>query len=72
VRPCLVARERRSEMPELHPTQCACRDCRSRRLIRGDDVAAERNERAARLQATRKPLARAWKARDEVQAVVKP
>ena len=59
-------------MLELHPTQCACQDCRSRRLIRGDDMAAERDERAARLQGTQKPLARAWNARDEVQAVVKP
>jgi hypothetical protein len=30
-------------MPELHSTQCACRDCQSRRLIRDDDRAAERN-----------------------------
>lgn len=29
-------------MPELHPTQCACQDCRSRRLIRNDDLASER------------------------------
>jgi hypothetical protein len=29
-------------MPELHSTQCACQDCRSRRLIRDDDGAAER------------------------------
>ena len=29
-------------MPELHPTQCACQDCRSRRLIRDDDVTANR------------------------------
>jgi hypothetical protein len=29
-------------MPDLHPTQCACQDCRSRRLIRDDDVTANR------------------------------
>ena len=29
-------------MPELHSTQCARRDCRSRRLIRDDDLSAER------------------------------
>jgi hypothetical protein len=29
-------------MPELHSTQCACQDCRSRRLIREDEPAAER------------------------------
>ena len=29
-------------MPELHSTECACQDCRSRRLIRADDVGAER------------------------------
>jgi hypothetical protein len=29
-------------MPDLHPTQCPCQDCRSRRLIRDDDVAASR------------------------------
>jgi hypothetical protein len=29
-------------MPELHSTQCACQDCRSRRLIREDDAGAER------------------------------
>ncbi len=23
-------------MPELHSTECACQDCRSRRLIRDD------------------------------------
>jgi hypothetical protein len=28
-------------MPELHSTQCACQDCRSRRLIRDDALAAE-------------------------------
>ena len=30
-------------MPELHSTECACQDCRNRRLIREDDVAAERS-----------------------------
>ena len=34
--------QRRSAMPGLHPTHCACQDCRSRRLIRDDDGAAER------------------------------
>jgi hypothetical protein len=29
-------------MPELHSTQCPCQDCRSRRLIRDDELAAER------------------------------
>jgi hypothetical protein len=58
-------------MPELHPTQCACRDCRSRRLIRDDDVAAERAERAARLQPTQKALARARNGQDEAQPVAK-
>jgi hypothetical protein len=29
-------------MPELHSTQCACQDCRSRRLIRDDEMAADR------------------------------
>jgi hypothetical protein len=29
-------------MYELHPTHCACQDCRNRRLIRGADQAAER------------------------------
>jgi hypothetical protein len=58
-------------MSELHPTQCACRDCRSRRLIRGDDVAAQRGKRAVRLQATQKALARTWNARDEAQAIPK-
>ena len=29
-------------MLELHPTECACQDCRSRRLIRDDDQATER------------------------------
>jgi hypothetical protein len=28
-------------MVELHPTQCACEDCRNRRLIRSAEVAAE-------------------------------
>jgi hypothetical protein len=32
-------------MPELHSTECACQDCRSRRLIRDDDLAAERYSR---------------------------
>jgi hypothetical protein len=30
-------------MSELHPTECACQDCRSRRLIRDDDRAADRH-----------------------------
>jgi hypothetical protein len=30
-------------MLELHPTECACQDCRSRGLIRGDDQATERH-----------------------------
>jgi len=29
-------------MFELHPIECACRGCRSRRLICGDDQATER------------------------------
>jgi hypothetical protein len=29
-------------MTELHPTQCTCQDCRSRRLIRDADLTAER------------------------------
>ena len=28
-------------MIELHPTHCACEDCRSRRLIRNADSVAE-------------------------------
>jgi hypothetical protein len=35
-------RERAVGMPELHPNQCTCQDCRSRRLIRDDDPVAER------------------------------
>jgi hypothetical protein len=58
-------------MPELHPTQCPCRDCRSRRLIRGDDVAAESAERAARLQPAQKALDRAWNRQREGQPVAK-
>jgi hypothetical protein len=58
-------------MPELHRTQCACQDCRSRRLIRDDDVAAERDERAARLQPAQKPLVRPRSGPDEVQPVPK-
>lgn len=58
-------------MPELHPTQCACRDCQSRRLIRDDDVAAGRAERAARLQSGQKALAPAWKGQDAPQPAVK-
>jgi hypothetical protein len=30
-------------MPELHPTQCPCHDCWSRRLIRGAAPADERD-----------------------------
>lgn len=30
-------------MFELHPTECACQDCRSRRQIRDDDRTAERH-----------------------------
>lgn len=29
-------------MTELHPTQCMCQDCRSRRLIRDADLTDER------------------------------
>jgi hypothetical protein len=29
-------------MYELHPTHCACQDCRNRRLIRDADLATER------------------------------
>jgi hypothetical protein len=29
-------------MIELHPTQCACEDCRSRRLIRNADLTGDR------------------------------
>jgi hypothetical protein len=58
-------------MPELHPTQCACQDCRGRRLIRDDDVAAERDERAARLQPTLKALGRVRNGQREVQPVAK-
>ena len=29
-------------MYELHPTHCACHDCRNRRLIRDSDQATER------------------------------
>ena len=29
-------------MPELHPTQCACEDCRSRTLIRDAGPATDR------------------------------
>ena len=29
-------------MLELHSTLCACQDCRGRRLIRDEEVAAER------------------------------
>jgi hypothetical protein len=35
--------ERAAGMSELHPTECACQDCRSRRLIRDDDRAADRH-----------------------------
>jgi hypothetical protein len=30
-------------MYELHPTHCACHDCRNRRLIRDAGQASERN-----------------------------
>jgi hypothetical protein len=30
-------------MTQSHSTQCTCQDCRSRRLIRDEDVAAQRH-----------------------------
>jgi hypothetical protein len=43
-RASLIGRNERGRlgMPELHPNQCACQDCRRRRLIRDDDPVAER------------------------------
>lgn len=58
-------------MPELHPIQCTCRDCRNRRLIRDDDVAAERAKRAAPIPPILKPLTRARDGRGDVQPVAK-
>ena len=37
-----LEQEGRLAMPELHPTRCACRDCRNRRLIGGTGPADER------------------------------
>jgi hypothetical protein len=37
-----LEQEGRLAMPELHPTRCACRDCRNRRLIGGTGPAEER------------------------------
>jgi len=56
-------------MLELHPTHCACRDCRNRRLIRDDDAAAARD---ARLQpTTQKALPRTRNRPDEVRPAAK-
>lgn len=38
----LVAEEEGDGMLDLHPTQCACQDCTSRRLIREDEARTDR------------------------------